>query len=518
MDSFLTLTIQDLNREIDQAVDPDEPKIRVNEAIGRAAFAYEKFRNTLDYQEEHLFLKNAIKRILRRQIVREQDRASRLMHELVWARYFENESIPQSRVEDVASLMRKYAFVRSHIVSKIKPNKVREIVLGFTACEIEEMLNPSRGKNQYLKFVANQLEKIITPGESEIDLETLHTQIEIAIEILLFKADQDQLYFHLMKKHCAMWPDINKPEAEDIAARFDEIIASIDDQLTRIPNSKVYKFIRRNLPPYIVLWQILNENRRSASKIAGSANLLQDATYSVIGRRNQETFRKVVRALVRGIIFILLTKTILAFIIEMPYETNVFGSINYTALIINISLPPALMLIAGLFIRVPSKKNTQLLVRMVQEITQKNELPVRPLMTLETRRGRGYFLFNTVYTVLSLGIIAAVVYLLIYLKFNVVSIALFFVFVSIVSFLAFRIRAIARELEMRSSEEGIITGVFSFVLLPFVIIGQWLSNKWAQYNFTLWFWDFIVEAPFKIIIAIFENWLTFVREKREGFE
>jgi len=54
--------------------------------------------------------------------------------------------------------------------------------------------------------------------------------------------------------------------------------------------------------------------------------------------------------------------------------------------------------------------------------------------------------------------------------------------------------------------------------LPFVFIGKFLSDKWSDYNFTLLFWDFIVEAPFKAIIAVFEAWLTFIREKREDFE
>ena len=44
-------------------------KISVNESVGRAAFYYEKLRNAVDYQDEHSFLKNAIKRILKRSVV-----------------------------------------------------------------------------------------------------------------------------------------------------------------------------------------------------------------------------------------------------------------------------------------------------------------------------------------------------------------------------------------------------------------------------------------------------------------
>jgi hypothetical protein len=71
---------------------------------------------------------------------------------------------------------------------------------------------------------------------------------------------------------------------------------------------------------------------------------------------------------------------------------------------------------------------------------------------------------------------------------------------------------------VKADEEGLITGVFSFLLLPFVVVGKFLSDKWSQYNFTLFFWDFVIEAPFKTIIGVFESWLIFVREKREDFE
>ena len=57
----------DLNRKVDD--DDESPRLQVSELISKMAFFYEKIRNTVDYKEDHLLRKNAIARILKRQIV-----------------------------------------------------------------------------------------------------------------------------------------------------------------------------------------------------------------------------------------------------------------------------------------------------------------------------------------------------------------------------------------------------------------------------------------------------------------
>jgi len=82
--------------EIDSSA--DEPKIKVNISLRRATFAYEKLRNIIDYQDEHLFLKNSIRRILKRRLTLGETRniAQKLLRELVWAGYFPDETLPES--------------------------------------------------------------------------------------------------------------------------------------------------------------------------------------------------------------------------------------------------------------------------------------------------------------------------------------------------------------------------------------------------------------------------------------
>lgn len=497
------------------------PKITVNESIGRAAFYYEKFRNALDYQDEHSFLKNAIKRILKRRIVLYgfQDNTARvLLHELVWARYFENESLPESIIEEIASILRKFDFLRSNIKSKLGANQVSDIIIGLCACEIEETLFPHDDQEYFLAFVKQKIAQNIKLDESEISKIDLSFQIEISARKMFFKSDIDEIRFRLFRFYYPRFPIMTKADAAEICEHFDDIFKTFEKQLNENKRSKIFKFIKKNSPPFIIIWDLINRSPKEFESIAKNKSTILQRGATIIEERNKNIFSRVIRALFRGIIFVLLTKVFLAFIIELPYETKILHQINYSALATNVILPPLIMVITGFFIKIPGKKNTYSLLEITSDILLKDELSGAKLTSLAAKRSGGHKLFNFAYTILSLAILAGVVWLLIQLDFNIVSIGLFFVFISIVSFLAFRIRSTAKELEVKVRDDNVIIGLYNFVLLPFVIIGKFLSDRWSEYNFTLWFWDFIIEAPFKAVIAIFESWLSFVREKKEDFE
>ena len=65
---------------------------------------------------------------------------------------------------------------------------------------------------------------------------------------------------------------------------------------------------------------------------------------------------------------------LLVLLIELPYERYVIKSVLYTPLIINALFPPVLMFLIGIFIRVPSKKNTQAILKVAQEMVYKGQL------------------------------------------------------------------------------------------------------------------------------------------------
>jgi len=99
--------------------------------------------------------------------------------------------------------------------------------------------------------------------------------------------------------------------------------------------------------------------------------------------------------------------------------------------------------------------------------------------------------------------------------FNGVSIFFFLFFLSLVTFFGFKIRGTRRDLVMLEGGGGVGSAIFDIFFLPIVRAGRWLSMRAPKVNVLLFFFDFIIEAPFKAAIKLIEGWLAFLREKKE---
>ena len=101
------------------------------------------------------------------------------------------------------------------------------------------------------------------------------------------------------------------------------------------------------------------------------------------------------------------------------------------------------------------------------------------------------------------------------LHFNIVSVALFVFFLTLVSYFGFRIRYNARKWKVNTDDEGVISLLWGFFTLPIVRTGRWLSQRFSSINIFVFFMDFILETPFKMILGTFDAFISYLREKRE---
>ena len=85
-----------------------------------------------------------------------------------------------------------------------------------------------------------------------------------------------------------------------------------------------------------------------------------------------------------------------------------------------------------------------------------------------------------------------------------------------VSFFALKIRSTAKEYKVLQKKMGLLAFLIDFFSLPIVSAGRWLSTKFKKINVFAFVMDYIIEAPFKIFIATFEDWLGFLKDKKEG--
>jgi hypothetical protein len=112
---------------------------------------------------------------------------------------------------------------------------------------------------------------------------------------------------------------------------------------------------------------------------------------------------------------------------------------------------------------------------------------------------------------LSFGFIS---FVLTKLDFNIASQIIFVFFITLVSFFAYRIRQSAKEYEV-IDRQGFLGPFVDFFFLPVLRVGHLLSREIARLNVLIFFFDFILEAPLKVIFEVFEEWIRFIRTKKD---
>jgi hypothetical protein len=209
---------------------------------------------------------------------------------------------------------------------------------------------------------------------------------------------------------------------------------------------------------------------------------------------------------------------VFALALEAPVDIFITKRIEYVSLMINSLFPPVLLFIIAGFIRVPGGDNTVRLIARIKKILYsfddlKNESDIFTLQKKTTKPAL-VAVFSLLYIMafgLSFGVI---LYLLNLLHFNIASQIIFVFFVTLVSFFAYRIRVSAKEYEM-VERHGILSPIVDFFFIPILRVGSALSGEIAKLNFLMFIFDFILEAPLKVIFEFMEEWFRFIRTKKD---
>ena len=194
-----------------------------------------------------------------------------------------------------------------------------------------------------------------------------------------------------------------------------------------------------------------------------------------------------------------------------------FGTLTYLPLAINVVVPPVMMYLFGLTIRAPGTANTERILSRLKSIVYEQGKTNKALFSLlRVKRGSllGSF-FALIYFILFTFVFGGITLLLLSLNFTIPGIGIFFAFLSLVLLFGFRVRFTAQELKITSESENFLSYIFSNLTLPFLRTGMYLSKGLARINVFTVILDFLIEAPLKTIIEVFEEWTGFMREKRE---
>ncbi len=492
--------------------------------LNSAAFIYEKIRVAMEYQEEHLIFKNAISRILRRRYIimpsiKAEMLTGDLMRELAWANYVNPEKLKKETWSNVEAIIDRYLAILNNLRYGLYTKlDLQKKIIDWMACEIEDYIKPKNENDLFINFTALILSKNLIANSSKINETDNSLLIKVTVFNLIYKPDLPLLEYYILNKVYPKFKKYDLVEAKKFGLSFEPYYNQINKYINHPLRANYLRYIKRFIPPFIVLRSTLNSGNFISETVLENPSAIESEADEMYRFLINGARTKVFRGTLRALTFIFLTKIMLAFILEVPFDKHFAGGINYLSLTINILTPPVLMFIAGTFIKSPPKKNARLVSETINKILVQNSIGDQKFALIPKRNNKSYALFNSFYSLFNLGVLATVIWLLVKLDFNIVSIFLFFFFVSIVSFFSFRIRNIALELAMKRSSDDAITTTMEFVFLPFIKIGKFISSKFAAFNPTMMIVDFLIEAPLKTIIRIVNYWRSFIASKKEEME
>jgi hypothetical protein len=503
-----------MQRLLDKPDQDHQPTVGVSNGLGMLAFAYEKLRNSVEYREDHVLLRSAIRRILKRRLQafwNYDPLASALIRELIWARYLPNDAVPQHKVAAIETLLKKYAVLLQAADKQKDTQAWRDWVLGIAACDIEQALVERRASYALAELLYQWLMRHVQViGLDEGDRAV---QLYLAVHRTLLKSDKTLLSYHLFLLNIPEWKKMTEVDAGRVAESLVDWRETIEKQLHHSQAQILARAIKPYTPPFLVLDEVVREQPTTALQRLGDWAYVKSKLDAVCKLRYSQLHSRVRRAIVRSTIYILITKMALALVLEVPFDHYVFGAVHWSQLGANVIVPPLFMAILGLSIKTPSLRNTQVIEDRVKRLLEGDDaLETIVLGRAQRSLAAGYSSF---YAISNLLIFGGLAWLLWILHFSWLGIGLFVFFMCVVVFFAYRVRQIATEFSVVREKENILEATITFLTLPFLRIGYRLSAEFGKMNVFAFILDVLLEAPFKLMLDLAENWLDFVRQKRE---
>lgn len=500
---------------------PHEQKISVNEAIGAIAFYYEKIRNVVDYQDEHLIRQNAIRRILGRRIILEgpqEERALAILKELVRYRYFPNNSLPVRAGADVAGILRLYMdVIRELSLRHELTDKDQDWLISMAACSIDEYLVPMKEERALVNLMYDVLEPIVA-GKNGTDDSVRKLQIYIAAYRVLLRPDIDRLRHFLLIHNFPEWSQFEQFDAKTLADEYSGVARKIDLLIQHPLNKKMLPRFKRFRIPFVVLFTILKDGKE---KILETPDVLEKEVTRICEAFYAVQKKRLYGRTIRAFIYIFLTKMVLGLAVELPYDLVTLKHVNMVPLLVNIIFPPIFLACMTLSVKFPSKENTKMIGQAIKEIVYTDtprEVFVPQRYSAKKHSPFVMFVFTILYILLFVLSFGVVGWVLNKLDFNLMSGVVFFVFFSLIAFFGINLRRSVLDLVIIKPKTNLLMTLIESFFLPIVSVGRWLSFNISRVNVFVFIFDVLIELPLQALLEITEEWFAFLKDKKDEID
>ncbi len=386
------------------------------------------------------------------------------------------------------------------------------------ACEIEEALVPAHLHHAVIQLMKESVGRTLE-FEDAVDDTEKELQILLAAHRAFMKSDRAMDEYLLLKQISPEWTSQSPQYAEAMAPYIERIREHIEGHISHPLGDRLQRVMKR----YVTIFNVLRDAIVASEDVTLTLTrpaALDTAVEEQYDERLSKNNRRLRGKASRSIVYLFMTKFLIALALEVPYDLFFHGSIQYLPLGINIIFHPLLLFFIAIFIRPPRKENKQSVMSGVREVVYDIPLKVFPdrLAIRKPRVSPLAIIYKTVYIAVFLLVFAFILSLLNRLNFTALSMVLFVFFLSVVSFFGLRIRHTAREILVIPRRDNIIALLIDFLTLPILQLGRWVSKKFGQINVFVFILDFMIEAPFKAFVEMTEEWFSFVREQRDAID
>lgn len=501
----------------DSETSRDDSYVKVNDLAKKAGVFYEKIRYLIDYKEDHTIRRNAIQRILKRNLFFKtggEKVAPILIQELVRGGYLESDSFLENRISNIQNIIDRFLSLGnlSGYANGGDPS-ANKAIISLAASEIEIYLFGDKNEDlvlfSFYETVKDRI-KTSTASSSEID-----TQIYIACLRSLLKADDQTIAYRLWLKFLPQWIDLKDiSEVQNIAKSLTVILYRIK---TGIKDDLSWK-IARKLKNYSIYFNVIKEITArygaDSERVLNNKSFFEKEAKNILDSRYKKENARIQKSALRAILYILFTKTVLAFALELPYDIAMLGKVYYPALVVNVIFHPFLLFLITYTIKPLGAKNTDLIISGLNSVICGEDSSI---INIRNKKSKNflYFIFLLLYGFIFLISFGVVIFILNRLHFNIMSITLFTFFLTLVTYFGLRIRFTSKNWAVTSTKERTFHLLGNILIMPIVEVGRWLSHKFDSVNILVFVMDFIIETPFKVLLSVFDSFLSFLKDKKE---
>lgn len=473
--------------------------------------AYEQLRNAAEYTEEHLLVQRAIRRFYKRLFLsKDMDRiklgGEELAVELTLAGYVINDSIAVETVDQINKLSQIYYDAHTQLAhKKIGYKNTDAWTIDLIAVEVEHLLNAHEKRTSFAQFAYEHFLTTLIESDNEL---TKKPDFEVSLFVAVYRA--------LLKSDVAIVRQALLQQYHQTTDNLDAYILlnkKIDNILESANVESLFRIVNRQGAHLRVLYRMIEEDVNISQLLINSPGFL-GAYRSHVEGEYAHISKKIKRGVIKSVAFLFITKVLIGLAIEIPYDHFMQGEIAWLPLIINLLFPPLYMILLSLTMTLPGSANTNALTDRIDEALYEQG---RTINLLRKAKSGLNSTFNILYGTFFVTVFGGVAWLLwAYLGFTWLHLIIFFAFLSTASFLGFRLSRMVREIEALDSRQDGLVLLRDFLYMPFVIVGRWISERYAKVNVVAMVLDMVIELPLKTVLRLVRQWGAFISDKKDS--